>query len=219
MKNYFYSKFNSIISAKLIVNQQTGRSKGYAFIEFTNYKEFTEALNLKGQLTFGKQQLVLNSAKNKFEHNEEEKINEISNNEEIKSLNSSTISNQTLPLSSAETGFSSKRNSNEFNNAYNNNYSFFGDKNKNDVNNNIINDSENCEDLQTQIKNSLKKLSEQYAYRDYKGSLFSYYCSPFLFKSHKRNNIFFENKDEENINDLTKNDLYIKCPFESCKDK
>ena len=219
MKNYFYSKFNSIISAKLIVNQQTGRSKGYAFIEFTNYKEFTEALNLKGQLTFGKQQLVLNSAKNKFEHNEEEKINEISNNEEIKSLNSSTISNQTLPLSSAETGFSSKRNSNEFNNAYNNNYSFFGDKNKNDVNNNIINDSENCEDLQTQIKNSLKKLSEQYAYRDYKGSLFNYYCSPFLFKSHKRNNIFFENKDEENINDLTKNDLYIKCPFESCKDK
>ena len=219
MKNYFYSKFNSIISAKLIVNQQTGRSKGYAFIEFTNYKEFTEALNLKGQLTFGKQQLVLNSAKNKFEHNEEEKINEISNNEEIKSLNSSTISNQTLPLSSAETGFSSKRNSNEFNNAYNNNYSFFGDKNKNDVNNNIINDSENCEDLQTQIKNSLKKLSEQYAYSDNKGSLFSYYCSPFLFKSHKRNNIFFENKDEENINDLTKNDLYIKCPFESCKDK
>ena len=219
MKNYFYSKFNSIISAKLIVNQQTGRSKGYAFIEFTNYKEFTEALNLKGQLTFGKQQLVLNSAKNKFEHNEEEKINEISNNEEIKSLNSSTISNQTLPLSSAETGFSSKRNSNEFNNAYNNNYSFFGDKNKNDVNNNIINDSENCEDLQTQIKNSLKKLSEQYAYRDYKGSLFSYYCSPFLFKSHKRNNISFENKDEENINELTKNDLYIKCPFESCKDK
>jgi len=219
VKNYFYSKFNSIISAKLIVNQQTGRSKGYAFIEFTNYKEFTEALNLKGQLTFGKQQLVLNSAKNKFEHNEEEKINEISNNEEIKSLNSSTISNQTLPLSSAETGFSSKRNSNEFNNAYNNNYSFFGDKNKNDVNNNIINDSENCEELQTQIKNSLKKLSEQYAYRDNKGSLFSYYCSPFLFKSHKRNNIFFENKDEENINEHTKNDLYIKCPFESCKDK
>ena len=80
-------------------------------------------MNLKGQLTFGKQQLVLNSAKNKFEHNEEEKINEINNNEEIKSLNSSTISNQTLPLSSAETGFSSKRNSNEFNNAYNNNYS------------------------------------------------------------------------------------------------
>ena len=219
MKNYFYSKFNSIISAKLIVNQQTGRSKGYAFIEFTNYKEFTEALNLKGQLTFGKQQLVLNSAKNKFEHNEEENINEINNNEEIKSLNSSSISNQTIPLSSAETGFSSKRNSNEFNNAYNNNYSFFGDKNKNDVNNNIINDSENCEDLQTQIKNSLKKLSEQYAYCDNKGSLFSYYCSPFLFKSHKRNNIFFENKDEENINDLTKNDLYIKCPFESCKDK
>ena len=82
-------------------------------------------MNLKGQLTFGKQQLVLNSAKNKFEHNEEENINDINNNEEIKSLNSSTISSQTIPLSTAETGFSSKRNSNEFNNAYNNNYFFF----------------------------------------------------------------------------------------------
>ena len=40
MKNYFYSKFSSIISAKLIVDQETGRSKGYAFFEFSNYKEF-----------------------------------------------------------------------------------------------------------------------------------------------------------------------------------
>ena len=173
-------------------------------------------MNLKGQLTFGKQQLVLNSAKNKFEHNEEENINEINNNEEIKSLNSSSISNQTIPLSSAETGFSSKRNSNEFNNAYNNNYSFFGDKLKNDVSNNINNTQENSEDLQSQIKNSLKKLSEQYSQYDKKGSLFNYYCSPFLFKAHKRKNIFFDNKGESNINE---NELYIKCPFESCTDK
>ena len=141
-------------------------------------------MNLKGQLTFGKQQLVLNSAKNKFEHNEEENINEINNNEEIKSLNSSTISSQTIPLSTAETGF-----------------------------NNI---TENSEDLNTQIKNSLKKISEQYCQYDKKGSLFNYYCSPFLFKAHKRKNIFFDNKGETNINE---NDLYIKCPFESCKDK
>ena len=173
-------------------------------------------MNLKGQLTFGKQQLVLNSAKNKFEHIEEENINEINNNEEIKSLNSSSISNQTIPLSSAETGFSSKRNSNEFNNAYINNYSLFGDKLKNDISNNINNTQENSEDLQTQIKNSLKKLSEQYSQYDKKGSLFNYYCSPFLFKAHRRKNIFFDNKGEANINE---NELYMKCPFESCKDK
>ena len=62
----------------------------------------------------------------------------------------------------------------------------------------------------------MKKISEQYCQYDKKGSLFNYYCSPFLFKAHKRKNIFFDNKGETNINE---NDLYIKCPFESCKDK
>ena len=53
MKNYFYSKFSSIISAKLIVDQETGRSKGYAFFEFSNYKEFNQAMNIKEPLIFG----------------------------------------------------------------------------------------------------------------------------------------------------------------------
>ena len=66
MKNYFYSKFSSIISTKLIDNQQTGCSKGYAFFEFSNYKEFYEALNIKEPLIFGKKKLVLNSAKNRL---------------------------------------------------------------------------------------------------------------------------------------------------------
>ena len=54
-------------------------------------------MNLKGKLIFGKQQLVLNSSKNKFCYNEEEKItesNNINNNEDIKSSNSSTIFNK-----------------------------------------------------------------------------------------------------------------------------
>ena len=37
-----------------MINQQTGRSKGYAFIEFTNYKEFQNALNPKKPIIFGK---------------------------------------------------------------------------------------------------------------------------------------------------------------------
>lgn len=76
MKNYFYSKFSSIISAKLIVDQETGRSKGYAFFEFSNYKEFNQAMNIKEPLIFGKQKLVLNSAKNKYDNIEEETIND-----------------------------------------------------------------------------------------------------------------------------------------------
>jgi hypothetical protein len=35
-------------------------------------------------------------------------------------------------------------------------------------------------ELTSQIKDSLKKLSEQYYQSDNKTSLFNYYCSPFL---------------------------------------
>ena len=61
------------------MNQQTGRSKGYAFFEFSNYKEFYEALNIKERLIFGKQKLILNSAKNRFDYEEYDKINELGN--------------------------------------------------------------------------------------------------------------------------------------------
>jgi RNA recognition motif-containing protein len=54
----------------LITNQQTGRSKGYAFIEFTNYKEFQTALSPKEPIIFGKQKLVFNSAKNRYDNND-----------------------------------------------------------------------------------------------------------------------------------------------------
>ena len=96
----------------MYVNHENGNSKGYAFFEFTNYKEFSDALKLKG-IIFGKQTLVLNSAKNKYEHNDEDKINELSNMhynnpDDIKSLNTS-MSNLTIPLSTAETGLSSHR--------------------------------------------------------------------------------------------------------------
>ena len=129
VKNYFYSKFSSIISAKLIVNQQTGRSKGYAFFEFSNYKEFCEALNIKEPLIFGKQKLVLNSAKNRFDYEEYDKINELSNSnsqliEDRKSLDSLNSLNQNRPSSSTETGISSVRNSKESTNSIGNNYNW-----------------------------------------------------------------------------------------------
>ena len=57
----------------MITNQQTGRSKGYAFIEFTNYKEFQTALSPKEPIIFGKQKLVFNSAKNKYDSDEDSK--------------------------------------------------------------------------------------------------------------------------------------------------
>ena len=202
------------------MNQETGRSKGYAFFEFTNYKEFSDALNLKG-IIFGKQQLVLNSAKNKFAYNEEEKINKLISlqniTDEKKSLNSSLLSSQTQPLSTDETRVSSTRNSKEFlntnNNSNLNNRSNPEDRINPDINGNGFND-----ELQLQIKNSLKKLSEQYYQYDNKPSLFNYYCSPFVYNHQNRSNFYFVN-NEENTNANYQHNLYIKCPFESCKEK
>lgn len=200
------------------MNQETGRSKGYAFFEFTNYKEFSNALNLKG-IIFGKQQLVLNSAKNKFAFNEEEKINKLislQNIDDKKSLNSSLLSNQTQPLSTDETRVSSTRNSKEFLNTNNqslNNQSNTNDRINPDLNGNTFND-----ELQLEIKNSLKQLSEQYYQYDNKPSLFNYYCSTFVYNPQNRSNFYFVNI-EENTNANYHHNLYIKCPFESCKEK
>ena len=187
--------------AKLIVDHETGRSKGYAFFEFSNYKEFNRALNLKDSLIFGKQKLVLNSAKNRFDEIDEETNNDLS----LRSLDSSNSLNQASALSSSETGISSIRNSKESNNSI----SEEKGKSEKDMNNSF--DSE----LTSQIKDSLKKLSEQYYQCDNKTSLFNYYCSPFLNNSQNRKDFYFVNKIKENKND---NNLYNKCPFELCEE-
>ena len=214
----------------MIVNHENGNSKGYAFFEFTNYKEFSDALKLKG-IIFGKQTLVLNSAKNKYENNDEDKINELSkmhfnNSDDLKSLDSSMISNQTIPLSMAETGLSSNRNSKELFNISNNynyynynynkitSYSFFDEKTNDNIKKNDI-----YKEIEYQIKDSLKKLSEQYYQYDNKPSLFNYYCSPFIYNSKNKKNYFFVNKFEENASVNSNDNSCLSCPFESCKDK
>lgn len=211
MKNYFYSRFSSIIRAKLIVNQQTGRSKGYAFFEFSNYKEFCEALNTKEPLIFGKQKLVLNSAKNRFEYDDEDKLNELksSNNQLTEDRKSLDSINQ--PLSSTDTGVSSIRNSKESINTFGDNHSFLCDKIKPE-----INDDVNM--FKLTIKNSLKKLTEEYIKNpnENKSTLFNYFCTPFLNDSYNKKNYTFH-KNEENYDN--NNNLETKVPFEPCKDK
>ena len=226
MKKYFFSKFSSIISAKLIINQQTGRSKGYAFFEFSSYKEFYEALNIKEPLIFGKQKLVLNSAKNRFDYDDDDKINELGNGniqsvDDRKSLDSLNSSSHNQPLSTTETRVSSIRNSKDSNSC--GNQSFLGDKVKPEINFTNINDVGN--NLQLQIKDSLKKLSEQYYMnpKENTSPLFNYYCTPFLYNANKRE-IYYPNNTskEDNLkNENNENDgkLYRNCPFEPCKDK
>jgi len=189
VKNFFCSKYSSIISSKLLINPQTGRSKGYAFFEFLNYKEFNDALNIKEPLIFGKQRLVLNSAKNKYNYEEDEKINEIEkktsyeNRQSFDSLNSF---NQNHSLSNAETEVSSIRNS------------------KDSINFNIKSDKSDKSDknieFQLEIEDCLKKLSKKYPIYNNKASIFNYYCSPFIYNS--------QNKKELSDN-LNKNGGYI----------
>jgi len=187
--------------AKLIVDHETGRSKGYAFFEFSNYKEFNRALNLKDSLIFGRQKLVLNSAKNRFDESDEETNNDLS----MQSLDSFNSLNQTSALSSSETRVSSIRNSKESNN------SISEEKGKNE----IFHENSFDNELTSQIKDSLKKLSEQYYQCDNKTSLFNYYCSPFIYNSQHRKDFYIVNKIKENRND---NNFNNKCPFELCED-
>ena len=200
MKNYFYSKFSSIISAKLIVDQETGRSKGYAFFEFSNYKEFNQAMNIKEPLIFGKQKLVLNSAKNKYDNIEEETINDFwsrLNIEERPSLDSLNLS----PISSTETNNSSISNSKESNNSLGNSQLILADKIKNGNNGDNIDKNFNDE-LQSEIKYALKKLSEKYYYKcNNNQTLLNYYCSTFIHSLNKGYENYIPNKLVENIID------------------
>jgi hypothetical protein len=184
-----------------------------------NYKEFNQALNIKEPLIFGKQKLVMNSAKNKYDYiQDEEYYNIQNNNEDMKSLDSFNSSNQTMHLSSAETGVSSIRNSKDSINSFgiNQSYqSFFIEKNKSEkfFEENYINDKT---DLESQIKNSLRKISEQYYLNDNKGYLFNYYCSPFIYNQNSKRNLFSLDKFKES---LTDNVVYKDCHFELYEDK
>ena len=171
-----------------------------------SYKEFNSALNIKEPLIFGKQKLVLNSAKNKYDNIEDEMFKEnysFQFYEDRKSLDSLTQN-----LSTTETGLSSLRNSKESNISYNNNK--IKQENNSDENNNELN---------VQIMHSLKKMSEQYYQYDNKCSLFNYYCSPFRNNSNYKKDYYFDNKDKVDLFVNNNKDVYVNCPFESCKDK
>ena len=168
-----------------------------------SYKEFNSALNIKEPLIFGKQKLVLNSAKNKYDNIEDEMFKEnysFQFYEDRKSLDSLTQN-----LSTTETGLSSLRNSKESNISYNNNK--IKQENNSDENNNELN---------VQILHSLKKMSEQYYQYDNEPNLFNYYCSAFIYNTNLKNDLIINNKYKEDVND---NKIYKNCPFEPCREK
>ena len=83
---------------KIIYDPVKNKSKGFGFVEFTNYKEFNKALNNKTPVFLGKQKLVFNSGKNRYD--ELDDINSVENNYILH--NDSNIS-QTLTQQSSTT--------------------------------------------------------------------------------------------------------------------
>ena len=196
IKKYFYDRYSSIISAKLIVNQETGRSKGFAFIEFTNYKEFQNALNPKNDIIFGKQKLVFNSAKNKYDNNDDIRnnplINKKNNNEEVIS---------SIGSDSCETMTSTAKISRDSNNSNNMQNSikipvicYLGNNKKPNIKKIYQNNNNSQDDLLSlQIKYNLNKIKSEYMKNNFdlnKSPFFNYYCN---YNYNTGNNNFFNN--------------------------
>ena len=190
-----------------MINQETNRSKGYAFIEFTNYKEFQKALNNPEPVILGKQKLVFNSAKNRYDFNSNSNIQQnLMCNEDIKiknnlqgydnnvNYNNYIMSRNTNDKEKLNIGISNgSTNASSFNSSYNS--AFQGEKckiNKKESNPLTIDDI-NDSPLDVQIKYSLKNMTNLYAKTNLnfmKSKICNYFCFPFMSKD-----IFEYNKD------------------------
>jgi RNA recognition motif-containing protein len=205
-----------------MINPETNRSKGYAFIEFTNYKEFQKALNNPEPVILGKQKLVFNSAKNRYDFNTNSNIQQnLMCNEDIKirrnsqgydnnnNYNNYIMSRNINDKEKLNIGISNgSTNANSFNSSYNS--TIQGEKckmNKKESNQLTIDDISDSP-LDVQIKYSLKNMTNLYARTNsnfLKSKICNYFCFPFMNKD-----IFENNKD--NFYDCS--NLYINKDIE-----
>jgi cold-inducible RNA-binding protein len=64
--NEMFAKFGTPDSAKVIIDRETGKSKGFGFVEFSNPKQAKQALSLNGA-DFGGRPLTVNEARPRVE--------------------------------------------------------------------------------------------------------------------------------------------------------
>ncbi len=57
-----FEKFGATTSAKVALDRETGKSRGFAFVEMTNDEEALEAIEHLKDIAFGKKQLVVKQA-------------------------------------------------------------------------------------------------------------------------------------------------------------
>ncbi len=57
-----FEKFGTIISAKVAIDKETGKSKGFAFVEMQNREEGLDAIESLNDMSLGKKPLVVKEA-------------------------------------------------------------------------------------------------------------------------------------------------------------
>ena len=175
-------------------NNETNKSKGYGFIEFNDYIEFKHALDNTEPVIFGKQRLIFNSARNKYDNfnylfNMPKLINSNVNNPIYNRYNHHNTYNfynsnkENLDINYKINNRPYKERENKFEIYKSINPEI---KEENDVKKYSLND---------QIKYSLQKIAKNYSKNDnfFKSKMCTYYCGPFLDKK-----IFDINKNSFN---------------------
>ena len=195
-----------------MINPETNESKGYAFIEFSNYKEFQTALNNTEPIIFGKQKLVFNLAKNKHDSNQynqniilENKenlkvFNSINNSNSISHFNTNKLIIEKEVINIKNSGTSDENNKNSSINSFSNS-SLQKNKIKENQDNNSLNIEEiNNYPINEQIKYALKNMVNLYGKTNpyfLKSKICNYYCGPFLDRDFLLSNNF--NESNKNI--------------------
>jgi RNA recognition motif-containing protein len=57
-----FEKFGTIVSAKVVMDRETGKSKGFGFVEMANENEAREAIENLNDISLGKKPLVVKAA-------------------------------------------------------------------------------------------------------------------------------------------------------------
>ncbi|HEY0040892.1 MAG TPA: RNA-binding protein [Flavisolibacter sp.] len=57
-----FEKFGPTTSAKVAIDRETGKSRGFGFVEMTNDEEAREAIEMLKDIAFGKKQLIVKEA-------------------------------------------------------------------------------------------------------------------------------------------------------------
>ena len=190
-------------------DNETKKSKGYGFIVFNDYKEYQDMLNNKEPVIFGKQKLIFNPAKNKYDKNSPAYItpeyNKFGSNYNPGKENN-IINNNYNHILYQNYFFINKENYN-FQNYQNSSIYYINKKplvekeNKFELYNNIKSDKNEKNNLENQslneqIKNSLKKIVKNYSINGnfIKSKMCTYYCSPFIEKNILKNKINYMNE-------------------------